>query len=709
MTDQVSVIIPAFNEEKSVAGVVKVVQRLPEVGEIIVVSDGSTDDTAIAAREAGAKVIELPLNRGKGGAIAAGMTMARLEVIILLDADLIGLAPVHVYDLLKPVLTGDADMTVGIFSRGKMSTDLAQRFAPYLSGQRALRREAFTGIRLEEAGYGVEMAFTRWAATQKLKVNHVPLSGLTHTTKEKKRGRLSGIMARLVMYREIGTILIRGEARQTKREKGRWNYLNENGNRKKLRGWQIAVAIFVMIFMLIEYDLPYRRANAEIGQLTEMPASALGPRILVLSPHPDDETLGVGGIIQQGLARGSEIRVAFMTNGDGFRRGAEEAYDMQVLQPDEYIAYGQRRQEEALAAMKTLGLPRKQVTFLGYPDGGMATLWWNYWNPDRPYTSLYTRQSKSPYNNSYHPQAPYTAVAVLTDLEEIIREYQPTDIYLPHPEDTHPDHWATNAFAMAAVYQLEAKDPAYRPEILNYIIHRGAWQILPAMRSQPLLPPADVWNSDTRWYRALLPPEQVVRKKEAINQYISQMQNMPNFMQNFARSNEIMGILASKKISFSSGDYALNSLPWKEYPAVVNDPKNDNFGREAIPWGDLKSLYLVRERSQFLLKLDSWKRMFGPVNYRVALYVLPAKGGNIQRWVFMVNPGRSPQFRWVERPDGLTDVELQGISGKNELEVSLPVRLAGAGDRLMVGAETRLGGLVVDKTPWWVVEVPPEH
>src|SRR5690606_13958383 len=140
-------------------------------------------------RRHGAFVIELSANVGKGGALKAGIERADADVYVFLDADLIGLTPAHVASLLEPVLAGRAEMTVGRFSGGRVATDLAQVVAPYLSGQRAVRREVLAGIpNLEVARFGVEIALTRHIQRRGITVEEVLLVGLTHRTKEEKLG-----------------------------------------------------------------------------------------------------------------------------------------------------------------------------------------------------------------------------------------------------------------------------------------------------------------------------------------------------------------------------------------------------------------------------------------------------------------------------------------------------------------------------------------
>ncbi len=206
-----AVIIPAYNEEQTIGKVIEAVKQVPFIAETIVVSDGSTDNTAEIARALGAKVVTLEQNLGKGGAMMVGINNTDADVVLFLDADLIGLQPLHVVDLLLPVLEGRAEMTVGIFDHGRLATDLAQFIAPYLSGQRAVKSQLFRQIsNLELTRYGVEVALTRFAKTAGISVVEVELRDMTHVMKEEKMGVVRGFMARLRMYWDIARCVRRG-------------------------------------------------------------------------------------------------------------------------------------------------------------------------------------------------------------------------------------------------------------------------------------------------------------------------------------------------------------------------------------------------------------------------------------------------------------------------------------------------------------------
>ena len=200
----VSVVIPALNEEETVSEIVSLLASIQLVDEIIVVCDGCTDNTAQFAKTSGARVIELSKNIGKGGAMMVGVRAASNDVILFLDADLLGLTEECVINLVTPVLRGNADMTVGIFEKGRMATDLAQTVAPFLSGQRAVKRSLLEGMSdLDASRFGVEIALTRFAVEKDMAVEEVVLKDMSHRMKEEKLGLVKGVAARMRMYWEI--------------------------------------------------------------------------------------------------------------------------------------------------------------------------------------------------------------------------------------------------------------------------------------------------------------------------------------------------------------------------------------------------------------------------------------------------------------------------------------------------------------------------
>jgi len=210
---KVTALIPAYNEAKTISSVIETLRKNEKINDILVIDDGSSDNTADLARLAGAKVISFKTNQGKGAALQKGIEEINSEIIIMLDGDLIGLRSIHIDNLLKPLLNEEVDMTVGVFNEGRGLTDLAQLVTPNLSGQRAVKKAVLKDLtNLRNAGYGVEIALNKYVRKNG-RLKFVELPELTHLMKEEKRGFTQGIVDRGKMYWDILKVLIKSSVK----------------------------------------------------------------------------------------------------------------------------------------------------------------------------------------------------------------------------------------------------------------------------------------------------------------------------------------------------------------------------------------------------------------------------------------------------------------------------------------------------------------
>src|SRR5437870_4493589 len=139
---------------------------------------------------------------------------------------------------------------------------------------------------------------------------------------------------------------------------------------------------------------------------------AVWERVMVLAPHPDDETLATAGLLQQAVTAGAAVRVLFATDGDNNpwpQRTIERRWRITIA---DRARWGRRRRGEALAALACLGVPADSARFLGYPDQGL--------------TALLLAGSEE----------------LLVTLVAEIAEWRPTLLVTPSALDRHPDHSA---------------------------------------------------------------------------------------------------------------------------------------------------------------------------------------------------------------------------------------------------------------------------
>lgn len=201
----ISTVLPAFNEAERIGRVIQPLLESSLISRIIVVDDGSSDHTADVVRQYPVELLQNPYNRGKAEAVKLGLRQCREEeTILLLDADLIGLTQAHIELLTMPILSDHYDMTIGIFSSGRLITNTAQKIAPYLSGQRAFKGCFIQDIlNLEATGYSIELALNSLSKTKGMKVKRVALENISHVMKEEKLGLIDGTIFRLKMYHDM--------------------------------------------------------------------------------------------------------------------------------------------------------------------------------------------------------------------------------------------------------------------------------------------------------------------------------------------------------------------------------------------------------------------------------------------------------------------------------------------------------------------------
>jgi LmbE family N-acetylglucosaminyl deacetylase len=263
-----------------------------------------------------------------------------------------------------------------------------------------------------------------------------------------------------------------------------------------------------------------------------LPTLDAGTVLLVVSPHPDDETLCCGGVIQRVLAAGGRVEILWLTSGDAARWNLILIEHALWNVPTKGRALGAQRMAEARAAAALLGVPPAGQLFLGYPDAGLSAVLAA--PPQRPYTSPTTGAAAVPYRSALFPDHPYTGASLAEDFATVLRQLQPTLILAPSPADTHPDHRAAGLLTLRISAQR-----GLSAQVRYWIVHGGEGWPAPRelMPGVPLFPAPRGAGLDSAPF-ALTPSEEE-RKHSALNAYASQMQMMAPFLVAFVRSNEL--------------------------------------------------------------------------------------------------------------------------------------------------------------------------
>ncbi|MDD2585377.1 MAG: glycosyltransferase family 2 protein [Syntrophomonadaceae bacterium] len=211
-------VIPAYNEEDKIGETIKAVKTIPGITKIVVINDGSNDDTGLIARQAGAFVFDLKPNRGKGGAMNAALSFVDTDVVVFLDADL-GESASQASKIIEPIIKGEADLSIAAFppptkkggfgivkntaARAIRRAGNMDSVAP-LSGQRAMSKDVLEALMPFCEDYGVELGMTIKALRKGFKVIEVPT-----TMGHKETGRdLLGFIHRGKQFMDVIKVLL---------------------------------------------------------------------------------------------------------------------------------------------------------------------------------------------------------------------------------------------------------------------------------------------------------------------------------------------------------------------------------------------------------------------------------------------------------------------------------------------------------------------
>lgn len=191
VNDTVSVVIPAFNEEKSIKHVIDTVKQVKSITEIIVVDDGSTDKTYDIVSKEDVVLIKHKINKGKGSAMKTGLKKVTNNIVLFLDADLSEINKKQVESIIRPIIKGNADITKTKFKReaGRVTEltakPLLQFFFPELSfeqplsGQFAATKNFLDTIDLEK-DYGVDIGIVLDADARGMRIHEVDIGNIVH-------------------------------------------------------------------------------------------------------------------------------------------------------------------------------------------------------------------------------------------------------------------------------------------------------------------------------------------------------------------------------------------------------------------------------------------------------------------------------------------------------------------------------------------------
>ncbi len=201
--------------------------------------------------------------------------------------------------------------------------------------------------------------------------------------------------------------------------------------------------------------------------LNDIHAPQAGDKILVFSPHPDDETVAVGGYIYDAEKAGAEVKIVLAT--DGNKRGLRD-----------------QRYSEFKQVSGFLGVKSSDLVYLGHPDGSLNTV------------------SES---------------VLQKEFQTAIDNFQPNVVFYPYPNDQHPDHAYTGQVAEKTLENSTALS-------YQYLVHANYYpQPERYLPDDYLLPPIKLVTFDNEWQRYMVSPATETKENDSLQLYKSQLKN----------------------------------------------------------------------------------------------------------------------------------------------------------------------------------------
>ena len=421
-------------------------------------------------------------------------------------------------------------------------------------------------------------------------------------------------------------------------------------------------------------------------------------RILILAPHPDDEVLGCGGIIQKSIKLNLPLRIVFLTYGDNNQWSFMIYRKLPVVMPKAVQTMGLIRHDEAIAAAKELGVSSEQLNFLGYPDFRTLNIWYSHWGDRPPAKSMLTEVTAVPYSNAFRPGALYKGDEILQDLKNIMLEFKPTKIFLSHPSDHHPDHRALYLFATIALWDL---DNELQTTLFPYLIHYKKWPKPKGYFPGELIEPPQLFQQAIIWQNNKLNNEEITLKYNAIKKHKTQYNSNAKYLLSFIRTNELFGdfpIITLKPNISGSFLTSERQIDLTVFPEQLNTEERTSFVGIEERYVSIEDKEIV-----FFIKLS---RPILKTTVGISVFIF----GYRKDRPFKDMPKLHIKFGSIEHQVLDQDKVLSSESIKvernlNEIKIRVPLDLLGNPQNILTSANTYLGTVPLDWISWRILEI----
>jgi LmbE family N-acetylglucosaminyl deacetylase len=447
----------------------------------------------------------------------------------------------------------------------------------------------------------------------------------------------------------------------------------------------------LVIAVILAASSSYLHGIPKVEGLASPGASTLGSRVLVVAPHPDDEGLAMAGLIRQILAERHRVKVAIMTSGDGDAAAVQTESRKSALTPADFRATGTARVRESTEAMARLGLPSSDLILLGYPDGGLNSLWDVNWDYDNLHHGL-NGADYSPYSFSFQKNAPYCGQNVVKNLESIIEAYKPSSIVYPDAEDEHHDHWAANAFVQYAL-----ADTRYRTKEFTYLVHRYDYPEPKGFApGASLRPPPGFMPAEDKWQSFPLSAKDEKAKEGALGCYAIPRMRIGGFIESFVRKNELLATSTEGTIDrVDSKAPALDSEPMPYL--VEGDPFIDMTTPLHLHGSQLRRVSFVLGESVGYFGVESWGPISPSLAYAFRLRLFGGRG--VKRVDVDVGTGKA-SYRLLAHNSLALHGHIPVHESSRRLWIELPASIFRGRTQVMLNVDVMRGKHQTDRSSW---------
>ncbi len=471
--------------------------------------------------------------------------------------------------------------------------------------------------------------------------------------------------------------------------------VNRSGNIIQFRMLKALLNYFLFSILLLSLNSLALAQESSIAELAFSPKD----RVLILAPHPDDEVLGSGGVMQRAVAMKLPMKVVYFTNGDSNPWSFLLYRKHPVIMPGAVKTMGVVRMQEALDATGILGVDKKDLIFLGYPDFGTLNIWYQHWDTRAAYRSPLTRANAVPYQGAFRLGAAYKGEEIVKDLRSILRDFKPTKIFISHPADHNGDHLSLYLYMRVALWDENISDSV---EIYPYLIHYLGWPNPKGLKMKYPLNPPESLSKIISWRTLQLTEKELNLKKEALQAHRSQFASTPKYLLSFVRSNELFGDFSVVKLHMDNDSSVFTSrrklVTVAELPDEFSSREKTSFiGVEwkFIRWEGEDLIVSIELSKPLARDVQAFIYIFG-YNKNVAFAKMPKISVRLGSNNYTV-------YDQAHRMNRAAAIRIKRTP--KEITLAVPLKLLGNPDKILTSARTYLDNVPLDSASWIAVEL----